>query len=116
MSNGAPTAANLMAHLTYREALTRCMRAIVRMPPEPALPDKLAIDKIISFRRAFGMPCPDTGDPMDYLIGMHRARLRWGRLTPEEQNYSAHWLIRQGYSTEVDTVFAPKPAQDKPPT
>jgi len=107
--NGHPSAPKLMLHLSYRESVTRCMRSIAHVP------DRLAIDRIISFRRGWGMPCPDTGDPRDYLIAMHRARLRWPLLTPEEQTWSAHWLIRQGYSTAVDEVFTPKPEQDKPP-
>jgi hypothetical protein len=111
-TNGYPGAPTLMRHLAYREAVTRVMRAIVT---RPAMPDKMAIDKIISFRRLWGMPVPNTGDPRDYLVAMHRARLRWPLLTVEEQNWSAHWLIRQGYSTDVDTVFAPRPEQDKPP-
>lgn len=108
MSNGVPSPAQLMNHLSYRESVTRVMRAIAHVP------DKEAIDKIISFRRLWHMPVPDTGDPRDYLIGMHRARLRWPLLDPHEQNWSAHWLIRQGYSCDVDKVFAPKPEQDKP--
>lgn len=111
MSNGAPTAPLLMTRLAYRESVTRLMRAIVASPP---LPDKMAIDKIISFRRVWSMPCPDECDPMCYLIALHRERLRWPLLTPEEQNYSAHWLIRQGHSCDVSTEFTPKPEQDKP--
>lgn len=105
MSNGSPTAPLLMRHLQYRDALTRLMRASVHVP------DQDAIDKIISFRRLFGLECRADCDPQFYLVGLHRARLRWPALTPQEKTWSAHWLIRQGYSTDVDTVFAPRPAE-----
>lgn len=108
MSNGVPTAQLLMPHLAYQEALTRLMRACVHVP------DKDAIDKIISFRRLFGLACISDCDPQCYLIGLHRARLRWPQMTMQERTWSAHWLIRQGYSTELDTVFAPKAAPEKP--
>lgn len=109
MSNGVSSASQLMAHLSYQESVTRLMRSI------SSVPEKDAIDKIISFRRLWRMPCPDTGDPRDYLIALHRARLRWPAMDMHEQNWSAHWLLRQGYSTDVDTVFVPTPAPPESP-
>lgn len=105
MSHGAPTVPLLMRHLQYREAVTRLMRACVHIT------DKDAIDKIMVFRRLFGLSSPSDCDPQDYLVGLHRARLRWPEMTDTERTWSAHWLIRQGYSTELDQVFAPAPEQ-----
>lgn len=98
----------VMRSLQYQEALTRLMRACVHVP------DKDAIDKIISFRRLFGLELLPGTDPENYLIGLHRARLHHARMTPSERTWSAHWLIRQGYTTDLDGVFLARPEQAKP--
>jgi hypothetical protein len=107
-ANGYASAEALMAHAFYREGLTVVLKALRHVSGSEA------VDLAIKFRRSHGLPCPDC-DQSYYLAGLHRAALRWPALTEEERNWSAHWLIREGYSTEVDQVFAPKPAPDKPP-
>jgi hypothetical protein len=94
-----------MRHLAYREELTRLLKSLRTRS------DAAVVDAAIKFRRAHNLPCPDC-DKSFYLVGLHRAALRWKGLTPAEQNWSAHWLIRNGYSTTRDEVFAPKPAPD----
>lgn len=95
----------VMRSLQYQDALTRLMRACVHVP------DKAAIDSIMSFRRLFGLPSPKDCDPEDYLIGLHRARLHHTGMTQAEKTWSAHWLIRQGYTTDLDGVFLARPEQ-----
>lgn len=111
--NGAPTAANLMAHAHYRRELAALLESL------RTISDKEAIARAIVFRRRHGLPCPDTVDDTEYyLAGLHRAALR-GRerfgLTPDAVGWSSHWLVRNGYSTKLDEVFAPAPAAAKDP-
>jgi hypothetical protein len=106
---------DLVAHRAYQEQLVRLMRSLtaetidggeVRL--KAAMTDTAAFDAIVKFRRAHGLQIVDC-DPLYYVAGLHRARIRHPAMTRAEVNWSEHWLIRRGLRCEVDTEFNPKP-------
>lgn len=103
MANGYkhPPVMNIRAHLAYMEALAELLLGM------EGRNDKQNIDAAILFRRAFGLACPDTADPHDYLVALHRQRYRSRLVKPEHIGYSGKWLVERGYSLEHDKVFAP---------
>ena len=113
MANGAPImVTDLVKDGAYQEELVTLMRSLTVEGPDGRLraakTDAEAFDAIVRFRRRHGLQLLDC-DPLYYVIGLHRARIRHTAMTPAEVSWSEHWLIRQEHGTDVDTEFNPKP-------
>ncbi len=119
--------ADLVRDRAYQAELIALMQSLTCEGADGAvragLTDAQAFDAIVTFRRRHGLPLFDV-DPLYYLIGLHRAIIRHAhfmraaeKIPPDADamrargiiNYSEHWLIRQGYGTDVDTEFNPQP-------
>jgi len=127
--HGLPLIQNLIRERAYQQELVELMCSLTQEDANgrvtAAKTAPAAIDAIIAFRRKHGLAILDC-DPAFYLIAMHRAIIRHPKLKeradkmpPDEDamrargviNWSEHWLIRNGYGTDVDTEFNPKPVK-----
>lgn len=89
--------ANLRAHAQFQSELGELMSDL-------GADDKEALDKIIAFRRRWGLPTPDI-EPEIYLAGFHRERFHSRLAEPSHRGYSGKWLFERGYSLDKDHVY-----------
>lgn len=129
MANGVPPITDLVRHRSYQDDLLALMTSLTEEGPAGAMraakTDSEAFDAIVAFRRRWRMAVLDDDpncQPLYYVAGLHRAIIRHRYFVAAARgvgpdalkargiiNYSEHWLIRQGYGTDVDTEFNPKP-------
>lgn len=116
-SQAAPAqAVDLVRHAEYQRELVALMHALTEEVIEGGekrlkqrYSDATAMALAIFFRRRHGLPVDEHVDPMIYLVGLHRARIRHRAMSAAEVNWSEHWLIRNEFGCDVDALYNPRP-------